>query len=84
MSFSIKIEREAAKPLSDIPKKDRVRIVNAIDKLGDSPRSGTPLSGKWKGLWRIRVGNYRVIYGMKKTECVILVVRVSHRREVYR
>lgn len=83
MSYSIRIKRSAAKELARIPRADRVRIVRAIDRLGDQPLAGTALKGELRGLRRIRVGRYRVLYEVLHGELVILVVRVRSRGEAY-
>lgn len=84
VTYSIRIKRSAAKELARIPQDDRVRIVRAIDGLADKPLSGSALKGELRGLRRIRVGQYRIVYEVLDGELVILVVRVSHRREAYR
>ncbi len=84
MSYSIRIKRSAAKELTRIPRVDRVRIVRAIDGLGDQPLVGTALKGELRGLRRIRVGRYRVLYEVLDGELVILVVRVRTRGGAYR
>jgi len=62
---------------------DRIRIVNAIDELAGNPARGTALKGELRGLRRIRVGDFRVVYEVKDEELLVLVVRVRHRREVH-
>lgn len=84
VTYSIRIKRSAAKELARIPRTDRVRIVRAIDGLADEPLSGSALKGELRGLRRIRVGPYRVLYEVLDGALVVLVVRVSHRREAYR
>ena len=84
MSYSIRIKRSAAKELARIPRADRVRIVRAIDGLRDQPLTGTALKGELRGLRRIRVGQYRVVYEVLHGELVILVVRVRSRGDAYR
>ncbi len=84
MTYSIRIKRSAARELARVPRKDRVRVVRAIDGLADEPRSGTALKGELRGLRRIRVRRYRVVYEVLDGEVVVLVVRVAHRREAYR
>ena len=74
----------AAKALAVLPKTDRVRIIAAIDLLSDTPAAGSALKGEFEGLRRLRVGRYRVVYEWQRSELVILVVRIGHRREVYR
>ena len=84
MPFSIRIKRSAAKELESVGKGTRGRLVGAIDSLGENPLAGSPLKGGLRGLRRLRVGDYRVIYEVLDGELVVLVVRVSHRREAYR
>jgi mRNA interferase RelE/StbE len=84
MRCSLRIKRSALKALAALPKADRVRVVDAIDRLCDSPASGSALKGEFEGLRRLRVGHYRVVYEWQCSELVILVVRIGHRREVYR
>ena len=84
MSWSVKIKQSALKELSRISKPDRLRIVVGIDQLALNPYRGTALKGDLTGLRRIRVGSYRVIYEVRETQLIVLVVTVGHRREVYR
>ena len=65
-------------------KPDRMRMVAAIDRLAESPYFGRTLKGGLKGLRRIRVGDYRILYEIRQNELVVLVVRVVHRHEAYR
>ena len=84
MSFSIRIKGSAARDLQRTAKTDRLRIMGAIDRLSDNPFAGSALKGDLRGLRRIRVGDYRVLYELLNETLVVLVVRVAHRREVYR
>lgn len=84
MSYSVRIKDSAAKELARVPKDARERLVEAIDKLADQPLSGTLLKGGLRGLRRVRVGNYRIVYEVLDDELVVLVIRVAHRRESYR
>jgi mRNA interferase RelE/StbE len=84
MRCSLRIKGSAAKALAALPKSDRVRIVAAIDLLCDTPAAGSALKGEFEGLRRLRVGSYRVVYEWQRSELAILVVRIGHRREVYR
>jgi len=84
VSFSIKIKQKALKELAGVVKPDRARIISAIDALADNPYRGSALKGELTGLRRIRVGHYRVIYEIDQGVLQILVVKVEHRREVYR
>jgi len=80
----IRRERRAVKEVVSLPKADRERVVAAVESLRDDPVKGTILSADWKGFRRLRVGPYRVIYAYQGRDLMISVVRVGHRREVYR
>ena len=84
MSFSIRIKESAAKELRRVAKPDRARIVAAIDRLSETPHLGTSLKGDLRGLRRIRVGDYRILYEVRDKELVVLVVRIAHRGDAYR
>ncbi len=85
-SYRVLIKASAAKEIEAVdPKKDRQRIVAAIRSLADNPRA--PGCEKLAGeddRYRIRVGRYRVIYSVGDGELVVVVVRVGHRKNVYR
>lgn len=84
MTYSVRIKRSAVKALARLPKHDRVRIVDAIDGLAKHPHAGSALKGGLRGLRRIRVGRYRVVYEVQDEALVVLVVRVAQRGTVYR
>ncbi len=84
MSYSIRIKGSAARTLRRIDARERTRLVAAIDRLAREPSAGAALKGEFGGLRRLRVGRYRIIYEAFHEELTILVVRVAHRREVYR
>ena len=74
MSYSVRIKRSASRELERIPRQDRERIVYAIDRLGEQPHAGYPLKGGMRGLRRLRVGDYRVVYEVLDNELVVLVI----------
>jgi mRNA interferase RelE/StbE len=78
------IKPSATKEIEDIPKKDRLRIIKRIQALADDPRpSGCEkLSGQER--YRFRQGKYRIVYSISDYELIIIVVKVGHRRDVYR
>ncbi|MDE0236525.1 MAG: type II toxin-antitoxin system RelE/ParE family toxin [bacterium] len=83
-AYSVRIKRSASRDMAQIAHRDRERIVYAIDRLAEQPHAGYALKGDLRGLRRIRVGDYRVVYEVLNNELVVLVVRVAHRREAYR
>lgn len=85
MTYGIKVTRSAAKALKKIPKTDQKRIVEKIDGLCDN--LPTPELTKMKGnnpFHKIRVGNYRIIYEIQDDILLILIVKIGHRKDVYR
>jgi mRNA interferase RelE/StbE len=84
VTYSVSIKQSAAKALAKIAHEDRLRIIDAIDELKSNPSAGGVLKGEFSGLRRIRVGNYRVVYEVQDSKLVVLVIRIGHRREVYR
>lgn len=61
------------------------RIARAVDGLALQPRpQGARSLVGYPGLWRIRIGDYRVVYAIGDVELVVLALRVAHRRDVYR
>jgi mRNA interferase RelE/StbE len=72
------------KDLSRIPKADARRIVESIRSLADDPRSpgSKRLSGKER--YRVRHGNYRIVYSIQDQERSVWIVKVGHRADVYR
>ena len=84
MTYSVSIKQSAVKALAKIPSGDRSRVIAAIDQLKIHPGAGSVLKGEFSGLRRIRVGSYRVVYEAQDRQLVVLVIRIGHRREVYR
>jgi mRNA interferase RelE/StbE len=83
--YRVQLERAAEKDLRRLTDEDHRRIVAAIVALGANPRpSGSRKLHGGDGEWRIRVGDYRIIYTIADKVRVVGVRRVRHRREVYR
>ena len=84
MTYSLQIKKSAAKALSKITKNDRIRLIEAIDRLREEPNAGGVLKGEFDGLRRLRVGSYRIIFEVIDEQLVVLVIRIGHRKDVYR
>lgn len=82
-SYNITIKRSAAKELEKIPLPDRKRIVEKIRDLATDPRPQgcKKLSGQEK--YRLRQGDYRILYEIQDHELIVVVVKVGQRRDVY-
>ncbi|MCH7517020.1 MAG: type II toxin-antitoxin system RelE/ParE family toxin [Bacteroidetes bacterium] len=83
MTYKIKFKKSVYKDLSKVPSKEAKTILDKIDMLlAEKPTILPALKGKFKGMRRMRVGNYRVIYVI--IEDVVLVLRIHHRKDVYK
>lgn len=83
--YRLSIKRSARKELDNLPDKTFLRIDKAISSLKQKPfpyPQSRRLEGE--GAYRLRVGDYRVVYGVNEEENVITVFRVRHRKDVYR
>ena len=83
-SYSVVIKRSAAKELEDVPRKARQKLVGKIQALATNPRPEGCEKLAGQDRYRIRHGDYRVLYEIDDTVIVVTVVRVAHRREAYR
>ena len=84
MTYAVRIKRSAAKALEAIARAGRQRLIEAIDRLADNPAAGSVLKGELSGLRRVRVGDHRIVYEVHDDQLVVLVVRIGHRRDIYR
>ena len=85
MAYKVAILPAALLQLAGLPRPDQKRVANKIDRLSTDPRPpGAQKLQTDRDLYRLRVGKYRVIYAVEDVRLTVLVVRVGHRREVYR
>ncbi len=88
MAWTIEFVPEAAKELHKLDRQVAARIVKTLEEriatLDDPRQIGSALVGDHAGFWRWRIGDYRVIARIEDERITILIVRVAHRREVYR
>ena len=85
--YKARFVKSAKKEFLALPTKVQNRIVDGLELLCVNPFSSALKTKKLKGadnLYRMRFGDYRVIYEIRKRELVVLIVKVGHRREVYR
>lgn len=85
MTFEIRFTARAVREVRKLDPQTRRRIQAAVELLADNPRlpASTQLVGG-SGEWRIRTGDYRIIYEIDDDVLLVLVIRIGHRREVYR
>ena len=84
VSCKIQWDSRALKELRKLPREAAVRILKAVSALDNDPLSGLPLKGAFQSFRKLRIGEYRVIYSFLKDVAIIQILRVAHRREVYR
>jgi mRNA interferase RelE/StbE len=84
-SYSVRLTATAEKQLRKAPKRDREPLANAITSLSTNPRPRgiRKLSG-YDDVYRLRVGRYRVLYEIADQRLVVLVLKLGHRKDVYR
>jgi len=83
-SYSLHFKKSVARDFRSIPNKDVARILERIDSTAGSPRQvgSEKLSGQNR--YRIRQGDYRIMYEIKGDELIVVIVKVGHRKNIYR
>jgi mRNA interferase RelE/StbE len=82
--YSIFIKKSATKELEGLPKRDLVKVLARIETLADDPRPTGAEKLAGLELYRVRQGSYRIVYSIEDRVLTVWVVKVGHRREVYR
>lgn len=84
MAYSIQIKPAAQKDLLKLPPQTQTRLLDAIQTLSGNPRPAGVKKLQGHDLYRLRVGDYRIIYAIQDSELLILVATIGHRKDVYR
>ncbi|MBI5046065.1 MAG: type II toxin-antitoxin system RelE/ParE family toxin [Candidatus Yonathbacteria bacterium] len=82
--FYLQYTAQAIKSLKKIPKKQRIKILKAVDGLAVSPYIGKKLQGELAGLFSLRVWPYRILYVVKKKEILVVILDIGHRQNIYK
>ena len=84
MTYRVDFTAAAARQIRKLPRQPRERVLQLVEALADDPRphGARKLVGEETG-WRIRAGDYRIIYDVFDDELTVTVVRAGHRRDVY-
>jgi len=83
-TYQVQIARRALKSLAALPRKEQQRVRAAIDLLAETPRPpGCIAMVGEQSAYRVRVGDYRIVYEVHDRILIIQVVRIGHRRNVY-
>ncbi|MGZ3777536.1 MAG: type II toxin-antitoxin system RelE family toxin [Mucilaginibacter sp.] len=85
MSYKVAIAKKAFKELAALPVKVNAQIVEAIDDLKENPRPTgcKKLKGESEDIWRIRVGDYRILYFIDDPIRIVEIRRIGHRKDIY-
>jgi len=81
--YSLEVKRAIAKELRGVPKKDVVRILKAIHAIADDPRGPDSEKLSSRELYRVRQGDYRILYEIRDRDRVVVIVKVAHRSRAY-
>ena len=82
--YRITIKKSAAKELEVLPKKDLQRIIKHIQSLAENPRPTGSKKLSDKEQYRIRQGDYRIVYSIEDKKSLIDIFKIGHRKEIYR
>jgi len=82
--YKIELRRRAQRALDRLPKYDFKAVLDAVKSLAETPRPSGIEKIKSAGLWRIRQGDYRIIYSIDDNQKIVTILRIGHRREIYR
>jgi mRNA interferase RelE/StbE len=82
--YKVELRRNALKALDKIQPQERSRISSALLKLEQEPRPRGVEKIRNTELWRIREGDYRIVYNIEDNRNLVTIVKIGHRREIYR
>jgi mRNA interferase RelE/StbE len=84
--YELTFHPDVAKDFKGLDKSITRRILDRIEWLADHVEEmrHQPLAAQWVGMYRLRVGDYRVIYGLEQAQRRVIIYAVGHRREIYR
>lgn len=83
MTYGVLFTGEAARRIRKLDRSIKDRVEKAIDRLAEHPELGKPLTGLLSDRWSYRVGDWRILYRIRKSALIVLVLTVGHRINVY-
>lgn len=86
MAYQVIIKPQAEKAILALPRKDQRSVCKEITAIAADPKKAgvKPLRHELKGLWKSRVGNYRIVFQVEEGRLLVLIVAVGDRKEIYR
>lgn len=82
--FEIEFRASVEKELKEIPQKDQIRILRSISLLSADPNPPTSKKLSGQDRYRLRQGDYRILYEILNQRLVVVIVKIGHRRDVYK
>ena len=83
-NYQIELSKNAIKFLQKLDKKSLYRIQGAIELLGENPRPPKSKKLTNESYWRVRVGDYRIIYEIRDNRLLIVIIKIAKRSDVYK
>ncbi len=84
MNYQIILKNPAKKFIKRLDDHIKKRIIKKINLIRQDPRAGIPFVGNLKGLWKMRDGEYRIIYQIIQNELTVYVININHRKKSYK
>ncbi len=84
MAYQVVFEKTALKAIQKLDKSIQIAVINAIENLANNPRPNGYIKLTGRLAYRIRVGNYRVIYNINDKQVTVLILEIGHRKEIYK
>ena len=84
VKYRIEFKKSASKELNSLPNKEIKKILISIDQLSEEPRGANSKKLSASDRYRLRVGDYRILYEIKDEILIIYIIKVAHRKDVYR
>jgi mRNA interferase RelE/StbE len=81
--YSLIVTNRFRRSFKNVEKSVQERVFDILSELMEKPHAGTKLSGELSGLWRIRVGDYRIIYSINEKDKQVILIDVGHRKKIY-
>ncbi len=88
MTWTVEFDPKAISELEKLDKQAQIRIIKfirkRIEKSDDCKNIGLPLKGNLSGLWKYRIGDYRLICRIEQKKCHVLIISIGHRKDIYK
>ena len=83
-AYKILFTPHAQKDINHLPLPIKERVEQVLHKISINPYLGKTLQGEWKGAYSYRLSDYRIIYKINKSSILVIVLKIGHRKDIYR